>query len=97
MDYDNVLLLSRVYENQRKYYDQQKLVGQNIYTTLFNEGSTGILRNYENLQTIVATFLYRECGLLERYDAVLAQLPTADPAVERPPIPPICAFTLRRQ
>ena len=71
MAYDDVLSLSRVYERQREYYDQQKLVGQNIYTTLFNEGRAGMLRNFENLQSILGTFMYRECDLLERYDAVL--------------------------
>ena len=97
MNYDDVLVLSRVYENQREYYDQQKLVGQNIYTTLFNEGSAGILRNVENLQTILSTFLYRECNLLERYDEVLTNLPTDGPVVERPPAPALCTFMLRRQ
>ena len=96
MTYDDVLLLSRIYENQRQYYDQQKLVGQNIYTTLFNEGSAGMLRNIENLQFIIITFIYRECQLLEDYDEVLPQLPTREQALAYPPAPEFCAFMPRR-
>lgn len=97
MAYDDVLLLSRIYESQRQYYDQHKLVGQNIYTTLFNEGYAGMLRNIENLQFIIVTFMYRECQLLEHYNEVLPQLPTDEPAVEYPPAPTTCAFILGRR
>ena len=96
MTYDDVLLLSRIYEIQREYYDQQKLVGQNIYTTLFNEGRAGMLRNIENLQFIIITFMYRECQLLEDYDEVLPQLPTREQALAYPPAPEFCTFMLRR-
>ena len=97
MAYDDVLLLSRIYESQRQYYDQHKLVGQNIYTTLFNEGYAGMLRNIENLQFIIVTFMYQECQLLEHYNEVLPQLPTDEPTVEYPPVPTTCAFILGRR
>ncbi len=56
-----------------------------------------MLRNIENLQSIIKTFMYRECQLLERYDEVLPQLPTDEPAVEYPPAPTFCAFMLQRR
>ena len=96
MAYDDVLLLSRIYESQRQYYDQQKLVGQNIYTTFFNEGYAGMLRNIDNLQFIIGTFMYRECQLLEDYDEVLPQLPTREQALAYPPAPEFCTFMPRR-
>ncbi len=74
MNYADVLMLSRIYEKQRSYEDQARLGGQLIYAKLFSEGHEGMVRNYANLSTIIATFWYIECGLLESYGQVLAQL-----------------------
>ncbi len=95
MNYADVLMLSRIYEEQRGYEYQARLGGQLIYAKLFSEGHEGMVRNYANLSTIIATFWYIECGLLESYGQVLAQLGEAsEPEVDE--LPALCQQVLRR-
>ena len=95
MNYADVLMLSRIYEEQRNYEYQARLGGQLIYAKLFSEGHEGMVRNYANLSTIIATFWYIECGLLESYGQVLAQLGEASkPEVDE--LPALCQQVLRR-
>lgn len=91
MDFDLLLSISRMYENQKRYDDQGQMVGAQIYQTLFTEGRHGILRNYENHLSILSTFWYRECTLLQDYSAVLEQLGAEEePAL----LPTICTRAL---
>lgn len=88
MPYSRVVQLNRVYEQQRKYEAQAEVVGQIIYQQLFSQGFDQMLRHYRNLNTIVGTFWYRECQLLETYD-------TALDALGRPPratLPAPCRY-----
>jgi len=93
MDYADVLLLSQVYEDQRSYEYQAQQAGQLIYAKLFNEGHEGIRRNLANLNTLIAAFWYRECGLIARYDEVLDQIES----VPRPSVEDVPAFCQRLQ
>ena len=52
-----------------------------------------MLRNYANLNTVIATFWYRECQLLESYDEVLTQLGVM---AERDAMPAACQRVLGR-
>jgi hypothetical protein len=74
MDHDDVLVLARIYEQQRRYATQTDEIGGLIYRELFDRGTTGIVRNYANLSSIIAALWYRECGLLAGYDRALAEL-----------------------
>jgi len=88
LDYDDVLLLSRIYSDQERYSQQGQMVGEVIYSRLFDEGREGIQRNYRNLHGIIGTFYYRENQLLKVYDKALEALgrvvpdpePQEDPA-----------------
>jgi hypothetical protein len=71
LDFATVLALSRVYESQDRYEDQARMVGQLVYTRIFNEGMEAIVADAGNLASIISTFAYRERELLEHYDAVL--------------------------
>jgi hypothetical protein len=95
MHYADVLLLARIYEEQQEYRRQADQVGQLIYAQLFDRGFQGVVRNYGNLNTLIATFWYRECQLLHRYDEVIPQLWRDVPA-ELPPMPARCRELPRR-
>ncbi len=94
MEYDDLLLLSRTYADQRSYENQALQVGQLIYTRLFNEGHRGVYGNLANLQSILSTFWYRECQLLEHYDATFTHLDGA--AADSLAPPPVCRRLLHR-
>ena len=68
MKYEDVLTFSRIYEQQRDYEQPSRMGGQLIYDKLFNEGFGGMVRNYANLTTMIFTFIYRECAILETFD-----------------------------
>lgn len=95
MDYGDVLLLSRIYEEQRRYEYQARDAGELIYTKLFNEGHEGVLNNYANLRTLLASFWYRECGLLASYGEVLNHL-GEDSEAESGGLPDLCHRVLQR-
>ncbi len=72
--YEKVRMVSQVYEMQEQYDVQSQAVGQQIYGRMFEEGMSGILKNYRNLAQIVGAFFYTECGLLTEYAAVVPAL-----------------------
>jgi hypothetical protein len=74
MAHDDVLVLARIYEQQRRYAAQTDQIGALIYSEMFARGMGGMVRNYANLSSIVAALWYRECGLLLGYDRALAEL-----------------------
>jgi hypothetical protein len=80
MPHDDVLVLARMYEQQRGYARQGEQVGTLIYGEIFARGTSGVTRNYANLTSIISTFWFRECGLLLAYDRALANLPGAGPS-----------------
>jgi hypothetical protein len=95
MDYDAVLLLSRIYEEQRTYEYQARQGGQLIYEKLFSEGHEGVRRNFANLSMTISSFWYRECELLQSYGRVMAHLDGAgEPSLEA--LPAACRRVLRR-
>ncbi len=96
MDYDDVLLLSRTYAGQRSYEQQKQNVGQLIYARLFDEGFQGVYGNLANLQTILMTFAYRECQLLESYAEAFVHLGEPAATADAPAIPAVCQRLLRR-
>lgn len=98
MPYADVLRLSSIYQEQRQYESQAEQAGHLIYTKLFNEGHAGMLRQYDGLAILISTFWYTECRLLQRYDEVLATLPTNDTSdhAELDPVPSMCERIQRR-
>ena len=81
MDYETVLAISRMYDDQENYEHQARLVGGILYDAMFQSGLREVYHNYRNLFSIIGTFYYRECELLQRYEEVLPDLgaePTAD-------------------
>lgn len=74
MPFEDVLLISQIYKNQEQYDTQSKFVGQQIYGRLFDQGTTGILNNYQNLTQIIGSFVYSECGLEAEYASVIFTL-----------------------
>lgn len=71
MDYDTVLRLSKVYAAHDRYLIQAEMIGGLIYEKMFEGGITAITDNHKNLLSIIYTFVYKEHGLLEEYDAAL--------------------------
>lgn len=94
MTHDDVLVLARIYEQQRRYTAQTDQVGGLIYAQMFDRGMDGMVRNYVNLSSIISSFWYVECGLLSGYDRALAEL-GAD-TTGRAPAPPRCQRVSRR-
>ena len=74
MDYDDVLLISSIYEKQKKYEKQAESVGPIICREIYNKGISGIAKNYLNLMSIIYTFIYKEIELVEHYDKTLEKL-----------------------
>ena len=72
--YDEVLLMSHVYDKQEAYKKQTNTAGDLIYKTIYESGTDGVRRNYRNLNGILQTFVYIECDLLGQYDEALATL-----------------------
>ena len=68
IEYQDVLNVSQVYEQQKQYENQSMMVAAEIYTMLFNQGLDGITSNYQNLNAILGTFMYRECDLAKSYN-----------------------------
>ncbi len=87
MDYEDVLLLSRIYESQRVYAYQSQVSGDLIYAKLFSEGYIGMLENYQNLSTMIGSFWYQECRLLMSYDDLIAEL---DSTLTTAALPDMC-------
>ncbi len=83
MAYEDVLLVSQIYQDQERYEEQGQIVSENIYRTLFDEGFQAMERKYRNLFGIIYTFMYSECRLLEQYAAAAPRLGGAL-AAERP-------------
>jgi hypothetical protein len=74
MAHDDVLVLARMYDQQRRYATQAEQIGALIYGEIFARGTGGVIRNYANLNAIIGAFWYRECDLLLGYDRALAEL-----------------------
>src|SRR5918999_2492495 len=74
MAHDDVLVLARIYEQQRRYATQSEQIGSLIYAEIFARGMGGMIRNYANLHSIIAALWFRECELLLGYDRTLAEL-----------------------
>lgn len=91
MPYEDVLVLSGIYEAQREYDEQSREAGHLIFAKLFDEGHVGMLRNHENLTLLIGTFWYQECAMLTRYDSALGHL--GDDS-ERA-VPDICSWATR--
>ncbi len=89
MDYDTVLLLSQLYENQRGYELQSTAVAERIYERIFDQGVHGVAKNYVHLQSIIVTFIQRECELARRYQDTFSVLIDDVRVVE---VPDLCAF-----
>ena len=92
MDYDAVLAFAGIYEAQRAYRRQSDSVGELIYARLFEAGYGGVFGELGNLASVISTFAYRECELIERYNVLLAER-DAHPAE---PLPPGCAYMTGR-
>lgn len=74
MAHDDVLVLARMYDQQRRYTTQSEQIGALIYGEIFARGTGGVIRNYANLNSIIGAFWFRECGLLLGYDRALSEL-----------------------
>jgi hypothetical protein len=87
MEFNDVLQLSRVYEEQEYYRRQTDQVGPLIYARLLDHGMEGVVANYANMLNIISSFWYRECQLLRRMDELLG---TPAPDAAAPPLPGQC-------
>ena len=93
MPYDDVLLMSKIYDNQKRYETQSVLVATEIYSLMFNQGMDGMIKNYRNLSTIIGSFVYRECELIDAYAEVLPVLREDSLTVD---IPVFCSYLPKR-
>jgi hypothetical protein len=94
MSHDDVLVLARVYDQQRRYATQSEQIGALIYGEIFARGTSGVIRNYANLSSIIGAFWYRECELLLGYDQALTELRGS--SSERREVPERCRPRPRR-
>jgi hypothetical protein len=74
LDYDQLLGISKVYAQQRRYEQQTLSVSDIIYRELFEHGPQGIVSRPLNHATLRGTFAWRERALLEVYKTVLPEL-----------------------
>ena len=74
MDFQQVLLLSKMYKLQDRYTFQTTSISGNIYETMLKEGSRTLIERSENLLSILYMFTYRERELISQYQEVLDQL-----------------------
>ena len=74
ISHDDVLVLARTYDQQRRYATQSEQIGALIYGEIFARRTSGVIRNDANLSSIVGAFWYRECELLLGYDRALTEL-----------------------
>jgi hypothetical protein len=88
MAHDDVLVLARIYDQQRRYATQSEQIGGLIYGEIFARGTSGVIRNAANLASIISAFWYRECELLIGYDQALAEL--RGRSTERREVPERC-------
>lgn len=91
--YDEVLLISKVYENQQRYETQSVMVATEVYSLMFNHGIEGIRKKYQNLANITGSFFYRECELVSAYAEVLPALRRDSVTVA---IPQYCNYLPKR-
>jgi hypothetical protein len=73
-DLEIVIKLSDAYAMQERYEAQARSAGEIIYGEIFRNGVPAIVRNYRNLASTIATFVYREQELMAAFDATLAGL-----------------------
>lgn len=84
MGLDDVLLLSRVYDEQDYYRRQTDQVGQLIFGRIFDQGMQGMVANSPNLVNIISAFWYRECQLLQSYARVPGVVDDGDGQADLP-------------
>ena len=77
LPYGEVLTFSRLYASQDEYDDGAEYGGRTIYEALFDRGTFGIVANYRNLFSLIASTRYLEERLLGEYDRALAALDAA--------------------
>jgi hypothetical protein len=94
MAHDDVLVLARIYDQQRRYATQSDQIGALIYGEIFARGTRGVVRNSINLASIIGAFWYRECELLLGYDQALTELRRS--STERREVPDLCRRGARR-
>ncbi len=92
MKYSDVLALSAIYEEGERYNEQSQQTGEIVYRTLFEVGHEGLLNNYANLTTILSSFQFTECSLLDNYNATLS---TISVPADTLALPRLCSFMLR--
>lgn len=80
-DYDQLLVVSRLYGSQERYEVQSLGVSQVIYEHLIAEGTAGLVQRQEQLAVILSTFWWRECELLSEYSDVLPGLGRSVPEI----------------
>ena len=74
MDYDEVLVLSVVYAQQRRYEQAAQEVGTVLFGEIMEKGVPGVAANYRNLAYLIGAFYYQEGELVAAYDRVLEAL-----------------------
>ena len=78
LDYETILLLSRVYEAQESYEIQKQASGELIYRTIWESGTQAIPQNLQNLMEVLGTFVYRESELVGVYEEAIGALDSGE-------------------
>lgn len=76
-DFQQLLLLARVYASQERYEQQATNSGAIIYQEIYKAGIRSIFDNRHNLAALIRSLVYREQQLLDGYDQTLANLESA--------------------
>lgn len=74
MDYQDVLILSRIYNLQERYNFQSQSIAGNIYEIMLTTGSENILDNTNNLLSVLHMFTFREKELIRNFKEVLKEV-----------------------
>lgn len=72
MDYEDVLVFSKLYAMQARYERSALEAGTVLYSEIMDVGVPGVAANYRNLSYIISGFWYLEGALLDEYDRTLA-------------------------
>ncbi len=79
---------------QRAEHGEPGDAGTRAIGPIFARGTSGVIRNYANLSSIIGAFWYRECELLLGYDQALTELRGS--STERREVPERCRPRPRR-
>ena len=71
LQFEHVLEISRIYDQQKAYEQQIAADAEILYRELFEKGIDGVIENPKGLATMLGSLIYRDAELLKSYEEFL--------------------------